>query len=292
MAYTTANFLTSVQRQAFLPTGQATFATSDILSMGDEAMQRYILPALLGVREEYFVTYKDYTITANQATYLIPPRAVGAAVREVQLINTNGSVFNIERISLDQLHGYSSTASSPDCFYLRGDKIVLLPTPSSTTGTLRVYYAIRPGELIETSSSGVISAINTSTNVITITSIPSAWVTGDTFDLISREGSQLYLDTSLTSTLISGSNITLPSLPSDLAVGDYVALTGYSPLIQLPPDLRPTLAGFVAAEMLIAMNQPTGTQLLDKAMKDLETALKLLTPRTVGAMEVIIPDWS
>lgn len=294
MAYTTANYLTSVQRQAFLPTGQATFSTTDVLEMGNEALNRYLIPSILSAREEYFVTYKDYTIVSSQAAYIIPYRAVGASVRDVQLLDSAGNVNPIERISVDRLSEFTSGSGSPCYFYIRGDKLVLLPVPSSAYGSLRVYYSIRPGDLVETTSASVISTINTTTNTITVTTIPSTWITGNSFDLVSHQGSQLYLDSGidLTSTLISGTSITLPSLPSDLAVGDYITLAGNSPLIQLPPDCRPILAGLVAAEMLISMNQPSGQQLLNKAMKDLENIQKILTPRSIGTPELIVPDWS
>lgn len=292
MAYTTASLLTSVERQSFSPANQSTFATSDILSLADEVTKTSIIPAILGVREEYYLTYKDYTITADQAAYAIPPRAIGLTVREVQVVDSNDNVSNLPRTSVDQLDTFAASGSGPDAFYLRGDNIILVPTPSSTTGTLRVHYSLRPGNLVETTSAAVISAINTSTNVITVTTIPSTWVTGNTFDLIAANGGHRHLSVDLTSTLVSGTSITLPSLPSDLAVGDYVALQGETPVIQMPPDFHPILASFTAAEMLISMNQPSGEKLLAKAVRNLDIARSMITPRVVGEEELIIPDWS
>ncbi len=291
-AYTTTLFLSSVERQSFSPANQATFSTAEILSLGDEVMQTSILPALLAVREEFLVTSLDYTITANQSSYLIPQRSVGMTIRELQIVDANGNVRNLPRISLDKLHLMSSISSTPDSFYLRGDNIILTPTPSSTTGTLRVYYSIRAGNLVQTTATAVISAINTSTNVVTVTTIPSTWSTGSIFDLIQGTGAHQYLSIDLTSTLVSGSDITLPSLPSNLAVGDYISLTGESSLIQLPPDFRPTLATLTAAEMLIAMNQPNGEKLLAKGIRSLDIAQKMVAPRVIGEEELITPDWS
>lgn len=292
MAYTTANFLSSVERQSFSPANQATFSTSDILALGDEILLSTIIPELVGVREEYYVTYKDYTITANQAAYILPQRSMGMAAREVQIVDSSGNVRNLPRISVDTLHiRGSGTASTPDAFYLRGDSIVLSPTPSSTSNTLRVYYSSAPGALVETTACAVISAINTSTNVISVTTIPSTWVTGNSFDLIQATGSHSPLSIDNVSTSVSGTDITLPSLPTGLAVGDYVCLAGESCLIQLPNDVRPILATLVAAEMLISMNQPNGEKLLAKGMARLVQSLKLITPRVSGEVEVILPDW-
>lgn len=291
MAYTTTDFLTSVERQSFSPANQATFSTADILSLGDEVLQSTVLPALLGVMEDYLVTYTDVTIVSGTAAYTLPARSIGMGAREVQIISDNGGVTNVPRTSLDRLDSFSGSQGNPQAFYLRGDDIVLVPTPSSS-GTMRVYYFLRPGALVQTSAAGVISSIDTGTNTVVVSTIPSTWVTGNIFDLISAKGGQRHLAIELTSTLVSGTSITLPSLPSGLAVGDYVTLQGESALIQLPSDLRPALATLVAAEMIIGMSQPQGDRLYAKGIKQLETAVKLLSPRVVGEDELILPDWT
>jgi len=290
-AYTTATFLSSVERQSFSPANQATFSTSDILSLGDEILASAVVPALVSAREEYFVTYKDYTITASTAAYTLPQRAVGLMAREVQIVDANGNVKNLPRVSLDSLHLRSSTASSPECFYLRGDSVVLSPTPSSTSGTLRIYYSLAPGNLVETTSCAVISAINTSTNVVTVTSIPNTWATGDDFDLIQGTGAHTTLAIDQNSTTISGADITFASLPANLAVGDYICPAGQSCLIQIPNDFRNAFSTLTAAEMLLAMNQPTGEKMLQKGMARLQVAVSLVSPRVAGEEEIILPDW-
>lgn len=293
MAFTTANLLTSVERQSFAPTNQSTFSTSDILELANEVSKTSILPAILDVREEYYLTYYDYSITANIASYAVPNRAMGLIVREVQIIGSDGNIRNISRTSVDQLHRFGSTATSvPDVFYMKGDEIVLFPTPGTALNTLRVYYHLRPGDLVETTSAAIISAINTSTNVITVAAIPSTWITGDSFDLIQRNGGHRHMSIDLTSTLVSGTAITLPSLPTGLAVGDYVAIAGQSPVVQMPPDFQPVLSTLVAAEMLLSMSQPRGEKVLAKGLKALESAQRMLTPRVIGEQEVITPDWS
>ena len=291
-AYTTTLLLAAIERQSFSPANQTTFTTADILALADEVTKTTILPSILGVREEYYVFYKDYTITSGTAAYEIPDRAIGLAIREIQIIDSNSNVSNIPRSSLDQLHNYAPTGSGPDMFYIKGDSIVLVPEPSATSGTLRVHYLLRPASLIETSAAAVIDTINTSTNIVTVTTIPPTWVTGSTFDLIRANGGHRHLDIDLTSTLISGTSITLPSLPTGLAVGDYIALAGESPVVQMPPDLQSVLATLVAAEMLLSMNQPSGEKVYARALKSLAAVQDMLTPRVIGEEELIIPDWT
>lgn len=294
MAYTTADFLSSVERKSFAPANQTTFSTSDILAIGDEVLQESIIPALIKVRQEFFVTYLDASITSGVAAYPVPPRAVGSMPRKIGVLDSNSNFSELARISVDKLYLYSSTSSTPNMFYFLDESIVLHPTPASTTNTLRVYYALRPGSLVEVADSAVISGINTLTNVITVTTIPSTWVTGSVFDLISAIGNQKYYNqaTDLTSTLVSGTSITLPSLPSGLAVGDYISLAGTSPLIQLPAEFRPAFAMLTAAAILDAQNQPNAEKLFQKGMLSLKTAQDMVASRDPGDPEVIMPDWS
>lgn len=293
-AYTTTELLTAIERQSFSPVNQSTFSTTDILSLADEVIKSHILPAILATREEYYISYYDHSLVSGTTAYAIPPRAVGMLAREIQYIDSAGNITNLTRVSVDRLHLISpvTTSAQPEAFYLRGDDVVVLPTPSASSGSLRIYFAVRPGDLIAAASGAVISAINTSTNIVTVSSIPSTWATADVFDLVQRNGSQRYLSLDLTSTLVSGSAITLPSLPSALAIGDYVSPASYSPLVQMPPDFRPVLATLVAAEMLLSMNQPSGEKMFAKGIRNLEIATKMITPRVIGEDEVITPDWS
>ncbi len=293
-AYTTTNLLTSIERQSFAPARQSTFDTTDILELADEVSKTTILPAILSAREEYYLYYEDLSITNNVAAYTIPSRSYGLTVRDVQVIDANGNVRALERTSIDRLQymSNSSDRNSPDMFYVQGDQIVLVPTPNATQSTLRLYYFLRPSSFVETSDAAVISTINTSTNIVTVSTIPSSWVTGDTFDLIQGKGGHRHLSIELISTLVSGTSITLPSLPTGLAVGDYITLAGQTPVVQMPPDFQPILATLVAAEMLLSMSQPRGEKVLAKALRNLGAVQKMLTPRVVGKEEIILPDWS
>lgn len=293
-AYTTTLLLSSIERKSFSPANQATFTSADILAMADEVVKTRLLPAIVGAREEFYLTYKDYSITSGTAAYAIPPRAVGLTCREIHIVDSSGRIQNLPRFSVDRLHLITGAgdSGSPRAFYLQGDDIVLVPSPSVTASTLRVYYYIRPGDLVPVSSGAVISAINTTTNVVSVTTIPSTWSTGNVFDLIQRNGSHKHLSLDLTSTLVSGTDITLPSLPSSLAVGDYICLAGESCLVQMPPDFHSVLASLTAAEMIGSMDQAKAEKLIEAAEKQLSIASNMLNPRVVGEDEVILPDFS
>ena len=285
MSYTADNLLSSIERRSFAPASQSTFESDEILAIADEVNLSVIMPNILTVREEYFVFKKDYSITASQAEYVIPPRALGGSLRDVQIIDDNGTIRSLPRIEPDDQ--VSTAVGTLYGYYLRDDKVVLHRTPSSTSGTLRLSFFLQPGSLVLASAGAVISAINTSTNVVSVTTIPSTWVTGNTFDFISGKGSHAYRDIDKVSTLVSGTDITFSSLPSDLAVGDYINLAEQSSLVQLPSPYRAVLAQTVAAEMLASMNQPSAANADKKAKALMDSALGLITPRVRGDVRVI-----
>lgn len=285
MSYTTSDLLAGILRKSFAPTGQTTFETDDVLLMADEILCDDLVPDIMSVREEFFVFSKDLTITANQGEYDIPARAVGMIVREIK-IKKGTTLSDLPRIEPEDVD--TTETGSPREFYLKDNKIVLHPTPDRTENTLVVSFYLRPGKHVETSAAGLITAIDTSTNVVTVSSIPATWATGNVFDLIKQDGGQQPRAIDLTSTLVSGSTITLPSLPTGLAVGDYVALAGETPLPYVLPEFRSVLEQGAAAQILSNMNQPGGEKAEAKYKAMRESRIKLLTPRVHGEDRVIM----
>lgn len=290
MAFTTTNLLSAIERRSFAPASQTTFETEDILAIASEEIRDFILPAIIGVREEFLVYPYEVTVTSGTDRYRLPKRAFGETVREVK-IRRNNTIIDIPRVNPDDVPDTSS--GSPDRFYMRNNDVVLWPNPNNSTDVLLIYYYITPGELIALASGAVISSIDTANNIVTVSSIPSTWSTGDIFDLIKANGGQEYLESgiTLTSSLISGSNITLPSLPSDLAVGDYISIEETSPLLQIPSSFRGVVAQSAAAAILEYMNQPKSAEARAKAQAMLATQTENLLPRVEGEAEYIMQDW-
>lgn len=286
MAYTTADLLAAIGRRSFAPTGQITYTDEDLLAVADEVLASEILPVILSVREEHFVTSVDYAITADQAAYDIPPRAIAMAVRDIWLVDGSSIDPSFPRVEPENAVGGSG---APAGWYLQNNSIILDPSPATTAKTIRVFFTLAPGRHVLAASAGLISAINTSTNVVTVSAIPSTWATGDVYDLIRKDGGQEPRSVDLTSTLVTGNTITLPSLPTGLAVGDYVALAGETPLPFLPKELRPALAQGTAAQILADMNQPGAEKADAKFRRLLEGAVRMLAPRTIGEDRVVTP---
>ena len=288
-AYTSDTLLTSIELKSFAPEAQTTFASSEILAMASEIMLNVIVPAIILKKTDYFVFTKDFTITASISNYTVPARAINGILRAVFYLGDNGQICELDQLDLND--PTTTSESSPYAYYFEDDQIVLYPTPVSTQGTLRVKSFVGSGELVTADAGAVITAINTSTNVVTVGTIPSTWVTGNSFDLIAGTGNHAYRDLDLTSTLVSGTAITLPSLPVKLAVGDYINLAGECSLVQLPSSFRAALAHLTAAEMLSSQNQPGVDTAQAKGKAYLQNALDIINPRSKGKPKVIGPRW-
>lgn len=288
MSNTVANLLSEIERVSFAPANQITFSTADILAIADEVIESQIQPKIVLAREGYFVKTESYTITANQSHYEIPDRAAGAGFRDIVKVDSSGR--NKKLIYQDFSDIRTSETGTPQYFYLEENSIVLYPTPNATTGTLKIWYPIKANKLVELTSTAVVASWG-ATQVI-VNTIPSAWATGDSFDFIKGTGNHELRAIDKATTLISGTTLTfaVDAIPSDIAVGDHIALVQETSLVQIPSVFVRVLARGVAAEMIGDMNQPASKKLLERFDKGLENALKLITPRVVGAPKYIVNE--
>jgi hypothetical protein len=150
-----------------------------------------------------------------------------------------------------------------------------------------MWFIYTPSDLVEATDTAVISSIDTNTNTVTLSSIPSSWVTGDRFDLITQKNGHSMLAIDSTSTLVSGLDIAFPTLPSGLVVGDYVSRTGQTSVIQLPKAMIPVLAQYTAAAVLEYAGQSGFKEAKMKADEMLNEVLTTVTPRVKGEIQYI-----
>ena len=290
MSNTVANLLAEIERVSFAPSNQITFSTAEILAIADEVIESQIQPRIVLAREGYFIKTATFTITADQSHYEIPDRAAGAGFRDIKIVDASGR--NRELIYQDYADIRTTETGTPQYFYLEENSIVLYPTPNSTTGTLKIWYPIKPNKLVELSEVAVISSLGATQMVVS--TIPSTWSTGDVFDFIKPTGGHELKSFDEVSTLISGTTLDFSNtdltFTVDLEVGDHVALAEQSALVQIPSVFVRSLARGVAAEMIGDMNQPAAKKLLERFDKDMENAIQLITPRVVGAPKYIVNE--
>lgn len=286
--YTASALVASIRRQGFV-SESSSLTNEDLLAWVNDEARTYVTALLKSVHEEFLVNELDYTvpIVTGQATYRIPPRVVGGGLRMVSLV-TSASVpaLPITRVEPPNafLYGVSGV---PGAYMLRGNLLQLLPAPSGT-GTLRLGFLQRPSTIVDESACGVISLINTGTKAVTISASPSTFSSSTPFDLVQGVPPFSALSIDQAATKASQVYTFANTLPTGLAVGDFICLAGETPIPQLPLECHALLAQRVVVKLLEAQGGPrydAAKASMDEMRRDL---VELLSPRVTGSNRVIV----
>jgi hypothetical protein len=292
VSYTTTQLIASIKRRASMPTSQQLFTDQAFIDLATDEMESNIVPMIMSVREEYFVKEIDYTITASQIAYAIPPRAIGMKLRDVVLVtNPNTPQYSISSLPRLNLEDISNDVGSPYItpvgFYLKNNDVILYPTPANTGTYLRLYYLERPLTLCTTSNAGQITSINTGTNEVTLSFVPNDWVVGDTINAVSSVPGFQTTVVSAEITALSDPTVTLDSV-DDLSVGDWISLEGFSPIPQIPVEAQIVLAQATAVKCLEALGDREGMAAAERKLEqNKHDMLTMLNPRVDGAIQKV-----
>lgn len=286
-SYTTANLLTSIRRNGHIPTASAPFQDSDLLAMADEECQTSLLRQILSVRENFYLTSIDYTANAT-GTYAIPTRAIGGALADVKIYN-GSSIYPVGRTEIDAQFSTITSSTGYYAFYIQGNNIVVLPNP--TSGTVRLWYYVRPSTLIATSAASQVTVI--ASNVLTFASLPSTITTSTPCDLVKDQPFFDIQGMDLTPTVVTSTQLTFSAVPSALVVGDWVALAGQTPVPQIPVEFRPLLSQRVVVKYYEAQGYLGKKKAAQEKYTEMEKDLMgIINPRVVEAVKTIVPDGS
>lgn len=286
MAFTWTELLDDIKVRAMMPTSQSTFTAARLLSLTNASMRSKLLPLVDKVREGYYEYDVDTTLNAT-GTYYVHTRAVGAKILDAALLNGNERL-ELTRYYEKDVRNYTESPNDYG-FFIKRNAVYLLPATPSGWTTLRQKIMLRPPEIVEQTSGARVSAINTTTGVVTCETVPATWTTGSLYDMVQEPA---HFDTIaidlVASAVVVGASGTLtftPSaLPSRLAVGDWIGLAGQSPVIQLPVELNPLLAQETANVLLKSQNDEKGLEMgLAEAKRMKEEILSLITPRVQSA---------
>lgn len=281
MAFDTTRLVQQITLKGALPDGY--FADQELLNIAYDVLLSEIVPLVLSKREEYYVKEADYAITANKARYEIPTRAIGNQLREVKWI-TSTTQWHIDRI--DPRYTYRTDSGTPYRFYVQNNDIVLWPTPSTTQDTLRLTYFFRPSKLVPVSETAQVTVINGS--VITLSSIPSGWTASDLFDITKGSGGyeNLGFDLAVSSVDTNSNEITFTStLPSTLAVGDWVSLAEETAWPYIPREAQIALIQGSVAGCLESLGDPAYAVSAQKFEQQKAILEKMLAIRIEGQMK-------
>jgi hypothetical protein len=274
MDFTSTGLIAQIKRRALIPTSQNLFTDSDLIAMLNEELQNRVIPYILAVREDYFLTYNEYTQNGSTTEIDIPKNAIGNKINQVNIYtaSSDDSFFaSVPRLTVSQINDYYGG------YYIQGSKIKIFPQ-AITSGQLRIYYYRRPSEIVATSRTAVISTINTNTSIVCSTNLPANITTGSSIDIVSNEQPW---DTITERTAGTVLNATLDLTDTtDIETGFYVSSRGESPFAQIPQDTIPLLIQAVVVRMMEYMGDNNGFQSAILTYAQMESDNRnLITPR-------------
>ena len=222
----------------------------------------------------------------DSGEYRIPGSAIAATAYSIQIRNGQ-ALWPVSRQEVAEMTTTTFPSTGNWTYFIRGNTLVMLPAQFS--GVLRITYERRPSKLVPLTSCGLISAING--QVITVGSVPSGWVVGDSIDLQAAQP-QFDILGNCEITDITGTDITLDGDLGDLAVGDYLCLEDQTCVPQVPVEFHQLLAQRVVCKIYELQGYLDKMKAAQAKLKEMEDALTaLITPRTQAAPKVINPSW-
>lgn len=292
--YSVNSLLTSVKQRSMNADNQNLLSDADIVRIASEELQGTLLPYILSVKQEYYVTNQDQTFVSGTSRYNIPQRATGTKLRDVMLVDNQGNEVLLNFVNEEDMK--SSWAYAPYQFgFVTTDYSINLVLGNNLGGGtysyVRMKYFRRPNTLCTTGvtgNAGQVVSFNTGAQTITLSSAPTTWTAATTFDIVnSLPPFQSRADDQAIS-MIAGFVLTFTNpLPSGLAVGDWVSEANFSPIPQMPVECHRVLEVLTAARILQYTGDPAFSvmQAMAEGMK--KDLIQVLSPRVDGSPQKI-----
>lgn len=293
--FTTAGLLAAIRAEGRIPDEATDGTDALLLTLADRILARRFVPKVRKAAVDFYTTQDDIDLEAGTAEYRLPERAVTTSVREVVYVDSSGREIPLSPVPLSTRHSYSLAQSScPSLYALRDDVVILIPTPASSVGSVRVVYEYRPSKLILATAAAKIDTISlfANTNGYDLYQFTATGWDPNT----ANEPVDVVCGTAPFSvihrTALYTSNVTPLALyiPEDTrapVVGDYVCPRGESPIPQLPAELHSTLAAWCAAEYLKTISPDEAKALMDDAKESLDEAVHIMGSRQQGRQQKI-----
>lgn len=298
--------LAAIREAAFLPTTTADWTDSVLLRLANAQQQQVFERAIVKARQGYWLKQSIVSAVEGKASYRIPARACSGGLERVQISYLGtGEWRDLDEVdeATAAMHELPSGQTGwVERFCVRGDNLVLLPTPNSVSMQLRIHYYLRPARIAAAQTTpatyGLITAVDTAARTITVSAVPESVTTsgaktaitsGSTpIDVVGASGwyeAQLVGE----SQTLSGAVFTCTGSGdmSTIEVGDYVRAADQTDWPALPADFHQALADATALKVLGIRRQSNA-----EVERDLARALSmlgdLLDPRVQNSGRVIV----
>lgn len=269
--YTSDDLIASVRDAITLPNSQA-IGTDDtrILKYLNQALLAQIVPEIVKLREEYYVTSYRIPLVASTSRYRLPTRAFLNKLRGIYYVASSGQLRYLPAISPDERHLFPSAGvPAPSGYYLEGNDVVLIPSVgTSIEGQLELSFFFRPSDLVLTNDARQVLTVTTLTVTLAGTAFPTGWNVSSKLDVHSADsgGETRIWDAALVTpftwpTLVFAVPIDGGVLGTKaVAVGDWVCLAGEAVIPAIPKEYHPLLIEAAALRILKALGDQPNIQ--------------------------------
>jgi hypothetical protein len=309
--WTTADFLTAVRARAGLPDADGALSSVEILQIATEVQDTLVSEALRTAGGTYGVSVAaDVSITSGTALYALPSRAQNAGALAIWYVDAGGLALEMAEIPPEESWRYQSQpldlGRAPYCYAIEGDSVRLLPTPATTSGSIRIKYFARPGRLVETSRCGPIlsSSGDATLTMDTALQAPGALLTvagASRFDIIAGTPpfSTLYeericktysaptLTLEATTTIVDG--VIPDRIPSDNMPRAWACPAYETCIPQLPVECHSLLIAGTVRDVLEAKGSMPGVALAEKTVdRELTRLRRMLESRVRAGSSAVV----
>lgn len=314
-AWSTSGLIESVSRNTLLPSAQATYQPADFIALLNEALQSEVIPFILSLDSNYFVTTVQIPIIQSTSTafvqasvgsggpnvaYQLPPDAVGKKLVDVAVVSSQGIMTTLPQVTPWQIGSYTAYNTG---FFTQGDLLYLFPARAFTALTaIQITYPQAPLALCDDTgapsngdpSSAEISAVNTTTGAVTLAgTMPTSFSIGSAVNFLTGVP-QFRTSAASVISAQSGFQITVdPSVLVDaqgrptVNVGDWAANLGYSPFLQLPVEARNLVTQAAIVKILEGLGDDKA-KIADARYRQMQKAATfLLSPRIDDAPKTL-----
>lgn len=265
----------------------------------DDCLMTKFERSVVSARSGYWCKPAVFTTVPGTSKYRIPPRAVTQGLEKVEIALSSTAqyvplVATTEESAADYDRAPSTNQGNPEAYVVRGDQLVLLPTPSAAL-SLRVWYYVRPSRLVAPQSGpsvtqrGRVTGVNSAARTITVDVVPFDQEVGpgaitsanQRIDVIHPDGWHELALIGATQTL-AGLIFTVGGTDplDEITIGDFVRAAEQTDWPALPDDFHRTLADLTSVQILIQLGlAEKAGQIGELAAGDTLRFVDLIAPR-------------
>lgn len=305
--------LIAAVREIATTTNDPDYLDADILRLLNRALLDRFKHSLITSRQGFWRQKALIPITANQANYRVPRRAVDGIVEMVEIqYSAGGDFYPLTNRTPGQVTR-NQGPGTPVAYAIDGDSINIRPTPTDASATLRVTYFLTPPTLVLPESNylnGYVIGTNITNRTVNVANInvtirdsagpppvgASAFIVGNhVLDIVRADGTY---ETSLVEVANSGVASNVISFPvgtdiSRVQYGDRVRQAGYSEWPQLPEGLHQALADYTAGVVLLNKgDREKAKDFAGKAADAIDRTVDVITPRAKAQQPTLTPRYS